>query len=182
MILNIRQAMGDDMLTVTQLARRCNISRATILYYEREGLLLPTSRSENGYRWYGDKAIARLEAIVAYRSYGISVANIIHLLDRKKGTSQSQLLREHFNQLESEISQLRQQQKAIVGLLQEPVLPEGNMVTKERWVEIMKAAGFNETAMTTWHQKFEEMEPEEHQKFLESLGIGEKEIKKIRSL
>ena len=52
----------------------------------------------------------------------------------------------------------------------------------DRWVEIMKAAGFDEKSMVTWHQKFEEMEPEEHQKFLESLGIKAAEIKNIRNL
>lgn len=56
------------------------------------------------------------------------------------------------------------------------------MVSKERWIEIMKAAGFDEPAMRTWHQKFEEMEPVEHRKFLESLGIEAKEIEKIRAL
>ena len=54
------------------------------------------------------------------------------------------------------------------------------MITKERWVEIMIAAGFDEAAMRAWHQKFEEMEPDEHQLFLESLGIDSEEIKAIR--
>jgi len=96
--------------------------------------------------------------------------------------SQSQVLRDHFSELEKEINLLRKQQKAIVVLLQEPNLLEENMVTKERWVAIMTAAGFDETAMRTWHQKFEEMEPNEHQKFLESLGINAEEIERIRSL
>ena len=169
------------MLTVTQLARQCGISRATILYYEREGLLCPSHRSENGYRWYGEKEIERLKAIVSYRSYGIPVANVNELLDRK-GISQSQILKAHFNKLEREIQLLRAQQKAIVTLLQEPQLLEDNMVTKERWVEIMRAAGFDDQSMIKWHQKFEEMEPEEHQKFLESLGIEAGEILQIRKL
>ncbi|MCB1717414.1 MAG: MerR family transcriptional regulator, partial [Candidatus Competibacteraceae bacterium] len=96
--------------------------------------------------------------------------------------SQSRILKDHFDELEREIALLRKQQKAIVALLQEPELLEKNMVTKDRWVAIMKASGFDEAAMRTWHQKFEEMEPEEHQKFLESLGIGAAEIQKIRSL
>ncbi len=177
-----RLAIGDFMFTVTQLARKCGISRATILYYEREGLLTPAHRSDNGYRWYGDREIERLEAIVSYRSYGIPVVNIGNLLDRKEGMSQSQILRDHFSKLEKEINLLRKQQKAIVALLQEPTLLEENMVTKDRWVEIMKASGFDEAAMRTWHQKFEEMEPEEHQTFLESLGIDAEEIKVIRNL
>ena len=120
------------MLTVTRLARRYGISRTTILYYERQGLLLPAHRSENGYRWYSDAEIERLEAIVT--------------------------------------------------LLREPTLMQKTMVTKDRWVEIMKAAGFDEASMVTWHQKFEQMEPEEHQKFLESPGIEADEITQVRSL
>lgn len=55
-------------------------------------------------------------------------------------------------------------------------------MNKARWVEIMTAAGFTQEDMLKWHQKFEQMEPEEHQKFLESLGIDPEEIAKIRAL
>jgi len=136
------------MQTVTQLAKNYHVSRTTILYYERAGLLLPACRSENGYRWYGDLA-------------------------------QEQILRDQFNSLEQEIQKLRQQQKAIVMLLEQPTLLEQNMVTKQRWVEIMKAAGLNEQDMKNWHKQFEKMEPDAHQEFLESLSIDAEEIKKI---
>ncbi|WP_434529199.1 MerR family transcriptional regulator [Vibrio sp. K4] len=169
------------MLTVTQLARECGLSRTTILYYEREGLLAPAHRSENGYRWYGEKEIQRLKTISSYRSYGLPISSIRTLL-AQKGKSQAKILKDHFNELEREIQNLRAQQKAIVVLLQEPQLIEDNIVTKERWVQIMQAAGFSENDMVTWHQKFEEMEPAEHQKFLESLGIEQDEIVRIRAL
>ncbi|MCR9906331.1 MerR family transcriptional regulator [Vibrio campbellii] len=169
------------MLTVTQLARECGLSRTTILYYEREGLLAPAHRSENGYRWYGEKEIQRLKTISSYRSYGLPISSIRTLL-AQKGKSQAEILKDHFNELEREIQNLRVQQKAIVVLLQEPQLIEDNIVTKERWVQIMQAAGFSENDMVTWHQKFEEMEPAEHQKFLESLGIEQDEIVRIRAL
>ncbi|WP_199459221.1 MerR family transcriptional regulator [Vibrio owensii] len=169
------------MLTVTQLARECGLSRTTILYYEREGLLAPAHRSENGYRWYGEKEMQRLKTISSYRSYGLPISRIRTLL-AQKGKSQAEILKDHFNELEREIQNLRAQQKAIVVLLQEPQLIEDNIVTKERWVQIMQAAGFSENDMVTWHQKFEEMEPAEHQKFLESLGIEQDEIVRIRAL
>ena len=54
------------------------------------------------------------------------------------------------------------------------------MVNKQRWVEIMQAAGFTEQAMWQWHRSFETMEPEAHQEFLESLGIPPAEITRIR--
>jgi len=169
------------MLTVTQLAKEHGVSRATILYYEREQLLFPAYRADNGYRWYGANEIARLTAITAYRSYGLPIASIRTLLDRKS-QSQAQILKDHFNELEREIQTLRAQQKAIVVLLEEPNLKEDNTVTKERWVNIMQAAGFSDSDMIKWHQKFEELEPEEHQKFLESLAISEQEIARIRAL
>jgi MerR family transcriptional regulator, thiopeptide resistance regulator len=54
------------------------------------------------------------------------------------------------------------------------------MINKERWVEIMRAAGLNEKDMRNWHIQFEKMEPEAHQEFLESLGINATEIQQIR--
>lgn len=169
------------MLTVTQLARECGISRTTVLYYEREQLLVPAYRSDNGYRWYGEIEMERLKAISSYRSYGLPITSIRILLDRKD-QSQAQILKDHFEKLEREIQTLRSQQKAIVVLLQEPNLIEDTIVTKQRWVEIMQAAGFTESDMIKWHQKFEEMEPQEHQKFLESLGIEAQEIDQIRKI
>jgi len=169
------------MLTVSKLARKFNISRATILYYEREGLLKPASRSDNGYRWYGKDEIERLSSIMAYRSYGVPVAKLSNLVDRNDDVTQEHILREQFNALEVEIQKLRQQQKAIVSLLQQSNLLEEPMVTKERWVEIMRAAGLNDQDMQSWHQQFEKMEPDAHQEFLESLNIDNDEITKIRA-
>ncbi len=54
------------------------------------------------------------------------------------------------------------------------------MINKERWVEIMRAAGFSEEDMRGWHVQFEKMEPEAHREFLQSLGIPKDEIAKIR--
>ena len=168
------------MLTVSQLARQCQISRTSILYYERIGLLNPASRSANGYRWYGDAEVRRLEAIMAYRSYGLPVKSIGELLDRDDDRDQERILSDQFAALEHEVQKLRQQQKAIVMLLEHPELLEQTMVNKDRWVEIMKAAGFNEDDMKSWHKQFEQIEPEAHQEFLESLSIEKEEIKAIR--
>ncbi len=54
------------------------------------------------------------------------------------------------------------------------------MISKDRWVEIMRAAGLNDQDMENWHRQFEKMEPEAHQEFLESLGIQPAEIRQIR--
>ncbi len=169
------------MLTVTQLARKAGISRATVLYYERAGLLHPACRSDNGYRWYGERETQRLESILAYRSFGIPVAELPSLLDRGEQGSRDAVLRAQFDALETEIQRLRRQQQAIVNFLEHPDLLEENMVTKERWTEIMRAAGLSDDDMHNWHRQFEKMEPEAHQEFLESLSIDAEEIRQIRN-
>lgn len=169
------------MLTISKLAKQAGIARSSLLYYERIGLLQPTLRGDNGYRWYGPDEVERLESIMAYRSYGIAIDKIGELLDRNS-KAQADILKEHFQQLELEIKQLRQQQKAIIELLNLDQEVENDMVNKERWVAIMRGAGLSDEDMTRWHQTFEKMEPEEHQKFLESLGIEQEEIAQIRKL
>ena len=170
------------MLTVTQLARKFGLSRATILYYERKGLLKPISRSTNGYRWYGKQEELVLKSILEYRSFGLPIAQISSLVDRQDEVAQKRILLDQFSALEKEILVLRQQQKAIVKLLEQSELLEGNMVTKDKWITIMKAAGLSDQDMMNWHRTFEKMEPLEHQKFLESLGVNSEEIIKIRQL
>ena len=96
--------------------------------------------------------------------------------------SQGQILENHFRALEQEINNLRAHQKAIIELLKKSILLKEKFVNKAKWVEIMIAAGLSKEDMMKWHQKFEEMEPEEHQKFLESLDITQDEITAIRSL
>jgi hypothetical protein len=54
------------------------------------------------------------------------------------------------------------------------------MVTKERWVAIMKSAGFSDDDMHRWHAEFEKSAPEEHQEFLEFLHIPAAELNQIR--
>jgi hypothetical protein len=54
------------------------------------------------------------------------------------------------------------------------------MVTKEKWVSVMRSAGFTDDDMHRWHAVFEKSAPAEHQEFLEFLHIQTDEIKTIR--
>jgi hypothetical protein len=53
-------------------------------------------------------------------------------------------------------------------------------MTKEKWVAIMKAAGFTGDDMRRWHQEFERAAPDDHHEFLKYLHIAPEEIKSIR--
>ena len=168
------------MLTISKLGKRFGLSRATILYYEREGLLEPASRAANGYRSYGDKEIARLQQIVGFRSYGVPVRDIRELLARDSDQAHEQILRKRFAQMETEIQDLRRQQKSLLAILEQGQDSPQPAMSKERWSGIMAAAGMSDDDMRNWHREFEAREPQAHQEFLESLNLDTVEIERIR--
>jgi DNA-binding transcriptional MerR regulator len=168
-------------LTIGALAKAAGLSRSTLLYYDRLGLLRPGRRSEAGYRLYSEADARRLEQICLHRQMGISLEEIGTLIRGPAATAAAEILQRRLQALEREIAELRRQQHCIVEILkQEPINHGGEMISKKRWIEIMKAAGFTEEAMHNWHFQFEKMEPEAHQEFLESLGIKPAEITRIR--
>jgi DNA-binding transcriptional MerR regulator len=168
------------MLSVSKLAKQFGLSRATILYYEKEGLLDPATRASNGYRFYGEKEIERLRRICGYRSYGVPVRDIRELLERESDATIERVLRRRFDQLEEEIGILREQQRALVKILERSELNRQPSMTKERWTSIMCAAGMSDSDMRNWHREFEAREPTAHQEFLESLNIDSDEVTRIR--
>ena len=168
-------------LTVTNLARACGLSRSTILYYERIGLLRRAPRSTGNYRLYAEKDLDRLRQIRVYRNAGLAVGDIRSVLDRTRSDAAG-VLKRRLAELSLEIERLRDHQRAIARLLKDTdQLRRLPMVTKEKWVEIMRAAGFTEQDMRRWHTEFEKSAPQEHQEFLEFLHIPTDEIASIRA-
>lgn len=67
-------------MTIKEIEKELNIPRATVRFYEKEGLLEP-SREENGYRDYSSEDVERIKKIVIFRKIGLSVSDIEDLLD-----------------------------------------------------------------------------------------------------
>lgn len=169
------------MLSIKQFCEQLEVSRTTVLYYERKGLITPAVRASNGYRQYGERELERFRSILAYRSYGIPVSEIGSLLHQSQDENRDVVLRQQFAALDQEIQKLRQQQQSIMALLKEPELLNQGLLTKERWTEILKESGMDEQGMINWHKRFEQMEPLGHLKFLQSLNIDDGEIEQIRA-
>lgn len=167
------------MLTVTQLARRCGLSRTALLYYESIGLMPPPQRSGGNYRCYGEPDVRRLLQIRAYRDAGLKLEDVRAILDCPGGDA-SGVLKRRLVEISAEIGVLRAHQQAILKLLEHKALRKVKMITKEKWVSIMKTCGFSAEQMHRWHAEFERSAPQEHQEFLEFLHIPAAEIKTIR--
>ena len=168
------------MMTVTALARRCGLSRSTLLHYEALGLLRRPPRTSGNYRAYGEQDVARVQQIGVYRKVGLGLGAIRGLLGRPEGEAAA-ILQRRLVDIGAEIEALRGHQVAILRLLRRShSFRSIEMITKEKWVEIMRAAGFSEEDMRRWHHQFEKSAPAEHQEFLEFLHIPADEIAKIR--
>jgi DNA-binding transcriptional MerR regulator len=167
------------MWTVSKLAARCGLSRGTLLYYESIGLLKPPARSAANYRRYGERDLQRLQQVCAYRHAGLTLDDIRAILDRRESDAAA-VLKRRLLALDREIETRRAHQRAILKLLKNDSIGRNKMITKEKWVSIMKASGLTEADMHRWHAEFEKAAPEEHREFLEFLHIPAEEIQTIR--
>lgn len=68
--------------TVKQLADLAGLSVRTLHHYDEIGLLLPPVIGANGYRYYDERSLLRLQAILFYRELDFPLAAIKSLLDR----------------------------------------------------------------------------------------------------
>ncbi|MBF0311751.1 MAG: MerR family transcriptional regulator [Magnetococcales bacterium] len=169
------------MWTIGKLAKRFAVSRSTLLYYDRIGLLSPSLRSGSNYRLYAESDVRRMERIAMLKEAGLPLETI-HALCDAPGTALEQELEAQLGRINREIAQRRAQQQLIVRLLKEKeVLAATRLMDKERWVALLEGAGMDDSAKCLWHGLFEQTAPEAHQDFLESLGIDAEEIALIRA-
>jgi MerR family transcriptional regulator, thiopeptide resistance regulator len=71
------------MFTVKQLADLAGVTPRTLHHYDQIGLLKPARIGENGYRYYGEASILRLQQILFYRELGLSLDNIQNIMGRR---------------------------------------------------------------------------------------------------
>ena len=168
--------------SISQIARACGLSRSTLLYYDRLGLLRASGRTASGYRFYTGKELNRLRRIGHFREAGLSLKEIRAVLASggKPGTG---LLEKRMRQAGEDIVALKNQQRLLAGMLRKVAAGKRPAcVDKQLWIEMLKAAGMDQNAMNRWHAEFERRAPEGHQEFLLSLGIPPSEAARIRRL
>lgn len=94
------------MLTVKQLALMAGVTPRTLHFYDEIGLLKPTRVGENGYRYYGDEAMMRLQQILLYRELDVPLDQIRQIMGRRDFDVQG-ALEEHRAELEKRVLYLQ---------------------------------------------------------------------------
>lgn len=170
------------MYRIGDLARKFNLSRSAILYYDKLGLLKPTERKYNNYRLYGQQEVLKLEKILMYRESGISLSDIQKLLDAENN-GRTGILVERLNNIQMEIKNLKNQEELVLDVLKEEVIMGKSIFsTSKTWTEMLIKLGYEEKDWLNWHREFEWDNPEEHYKFLRSLNMKDEEIDNLLAL
>ncbi len=71
------------MFTVQQLSKLAGVTRRTLHYYDEIGLLKPSRVGDNGYRYYGEEALLRLQQIMLYRELDMPLEDIKKIMGRR---------------------------------------------------------------------------------------------------
>lgn len=68
--------------TVHQLAKLAGVTPRTLRFYDKQGLLSPATHGRNGYRYYGEKELVRLQQILFFRELDFPLEDIKRMMDR----------------------------------------------------------------------------------------------------
>ncbi|MGG4442106.1 MerR family transcriptional regulator [Brevibacillus fortis] len=71
------------LYTVNDVAKLSGTTIKTLYHYQKIGLLMPAIITENGYRYYGENELKRLQQILFYRELDFSLDDIKAALDHK---------------------------------------------------------------------------------------------------
>lgn len=91
------------LLRVGELARRSGLTVRTLHHYDSIGLLVPSARSDSGYRLYSQRDVSRLHQIQALRRFGVSLADIAATLEQPALTLAS-VVAQQIRQLDRQIA------------------------------------------------------------------------------
>lgn len=128
---------NNELMTVGQLAAKLGITVRTLQYYDKEGLMQPSERSEGGRRLYTNKDMVKLHQILSMKYLGFSLDDIRKCLISLDTPEQvTAVLNEQAAIIKEKISNLTEALSAI-EILQEEIR-HINKVDFNKYAEIIE--------------------------------------------
>jgi len=93
--------------TIQDVARSAGTTSRTLRHYDDIGLLKPSRVGNNGYRYYDEDALVRLQRILLLRELGIGLPAIADVLEGQRNAAAA--LRTHLDLLEQEQERMGRQ-------------------------------------------------------------------------
>ncbi len=140
--------MPDDVRAMSEyrigeVARLAGVSVRTLHHYDQVGLLVPSGRSDAGYRLYSPADLRRLQQILYYRELDFRLDGIAGLLDGDGGSAEEHLRRQH-RLLRTRLERTRELIAAIENEMEARRM--GLSLTPEEQLEVFGTAHLGEYA------------------------------------
>jgi DNA-binding transcriptional MerR regulator len=88
-----RLAPGDEHLAqIGEVADRLGLSLRTLRHWEEVGLVVPTARTEGGFRLYSNDDVERLEIVMRMKPLGLNLSEVRTLLELVEASGGDNLL------------------------------------------------------------------------------------------
>ena len=88
--------------SIQDIARLAGTTSRTLRHYDDVGLLAPTRIGSNGYRYYDEHALVRLQRILMLRDLGLGIPAIAEVLEGQRDNAQALVNHLHWLQQEKE--------------------------------------------------------------------------------
>lgn len=114
------RAIPEGYMRIGELAKQAGVTVRTLQYYDKEGLLAPSTESDGGMRLYTDKDAVRLMQILMMKQLGLNLTEIKQrLMSLDTPTDMVSLLTEQATNIRKKIEQLSDSLSAIESLQKE---------------------------------------------------------------
>jgi DNA-binding transcriptional MerR regulator len=84
--------MSTQTFTVSQVSRLAHVTVRTLHHYDEIGLLVPSQRTDKGYRQYTGTDLQRLQQILLFKELGFSLDAIASIIDEPASERRAALL------------------------------------------------------------------------------------------
>jgi len=142
------------MFTVKQLSKLAGVTPRALHYYDEIGLLKPSQVGDNGYRYYEEEALLRLQQILLYRELDMPLEKIKRILGRPD-FDVSSALEGHKAELHKRISRLEK-------LLNTVDYTITHLKGKEEMAKKQLFAGFSDEQQAAYEKEAEQKWGPEH--------------------
>ena len=132
--------------SVQEVARLAGTTSRTLRHYDAIGLLPPSRIGSNGYRYYDQAALIRLQRILLLREMGLGLDGIAGVLERQADTAAA--LRTHLDWLRKDRDRLGRQIASVQRTI--TALEEGKDIMAEKAFDGFDHTEYKEEVEQKW--------------------------------
>lgn len=106
------------MYAISEMASLFDVSRQTLIYYDKIGLFKPAVVNEKGYRYYSPTQIPFMRLICLLRGLGLDLEEVEQLVKSFDMDTMTGHLREHIDELDQQIASLQRERADVLDRLE----------------------------------------------------------------